>query len=85
MERQQKNMQNLKILQLALFPLHKKMKFSINNFFSKCDQIRIFLRIWSDLPKKFLMENFIFCEVLRSAMTVFNQFYENNLQKRQKN
>ena len=39
------------------------MKFSIKNFFSKCDQIRSFLRIWSHLLKKYLMENFIFCAV----------------------
>ena len=32
------------------------MKFSIKDFFSKCDQIRI----WSHLLKKSLMENFIF-------------------------
>ena len=38
-----------------------KMKFSINNFFSKCDKIRSFLRICSRLLKKSLMENFIFC------------------------
>ena len=37
------------------------MKFSIQDFFSKCDQIRCFLRIWSHLLKKYLMENFIFC------------------------
>ena len=36
------------------------MKFSIKDFFSKCDQIRSFLRIWSHLLKKYLMENFIF-------------------------
>ena len=36
------------------------MKFSIKDFFSKCDQIRSFLRIWSHLLKKSLMENFIF-------------------------
>ena len=36
------------------------MKFSINYFFSKCDQIRKKLRIWLHLPKKSLMENFIF-------------------------
>ena len=30
-------------------------------FFSKCDQIRSFLWIWSHLLKKSLMENFIFC------------------------
>ena len=32
------------------------MKFSIKGFFSKCDQIRSFLRIWSHLQKKSLME-----------------------------
>ena len=37
------------------------MKFSIKDFFSKCD--RSFLRIWSYLPKKSLMENFICCAV----------------------
>ena len=41
----------------------QKMKFSIKNFFGKCDQIRSFLRIWSHLLKKSLMENFIFCAV----------------------
>ena len=41
----------------------QKVKFSIKDFFSKCDQIRRKLRIWSHLLKKFLMESFIFCEV----------------------
>ena len=36
------------------------MKFSIKDFFSKCDQIRRNLRIWSHLLKKFLIENFNF-------------------------
>ena len=39
------------------------MKFSIKDFFSKCDQIRSFLRIWLNLLKKSLMENFIFSVV----------------------
>ena len=39
------------------------MNFSIKDFFRKCDQIRILLRIWSHLLKKSLMENFIFCAV----------------------
>ena len=39
----------------------QKMKFSIKDFFKKCDQIRRKLRIWSHLLKKTLMENFIFC------------------------
>ena len=43
--------------------LHKKMKFFIKDFFSKCDQIRSFLPIWSPLLKKSLMESFIFCVV----------------------
>ena len=59
------------------------MKFSIKYFFSKLDQFRNFLRIWSDLLKKSLMENFIFCVVFishseqvtvvkkRNAQTVF--------------
>ena len=42
----------------------QKMKFSIKDFFSKCDQIRRKLRIWSHLLKKSLMENFTFCAVL---------------------
>ena len=41
------------------------MKFSIKDFFSKCDQI---LRIWSHLLKKSLTENFIFC-VLSKGQT----------------
>ena len=41
----------------------QEMKFSIKDFFSKCDQIRQKLRIWSDLLKKSLMGNFIFCAV----------------------
>ena len=48
-----------------------KMKFSIKNFFSKCDQIRKFLRIWSHLLKKFLMENFIFL----CSVRVYNCFH----------
>ena len=39
------------------------MKFSIKDFFGKCDQIRRKLWISSHLLKKSLMENFIFCAV----------------------
>ena len=39
----------------------QKIKFSIKNFFSQCDQIYWKLRIWSHLLKKRLVENFIFC------------------------
>ena len=41
----------------------QKVKFSIEDFFSKYDQIRRKLWIWSHLLKEFLMENFIFCTV----------------------
>ena len=37
----------------------QKMKFSIKDFLSKCDQIRRKLRIWSHLLKKSLMENLV--------------------------
>ena len=40
------------------------MKCSMKGFFSKCDQIRKKLRIWSLYwTNKPLMENFIFCAV----------------------
>ena len=42
------------------------MKFAIKDFFSKCDQIRIFLRICSHLLKKSLMENFTFRAVYKA-------------------
>ena len=42
----------------------QKLKFSIKDFFSKYDQIRSLLRIWSYLLKKSLMEDFICCAVL---------------------
>ena len=41
----------------------QKMKFSVKDLFSKCDQIRRKLRIWLHLLKKSLTENFIFCAV----------------------
>ena len=39
------------------------MKFSINDFLRKCEQIRRNLQIWSHLQKESSMENFIFDEV----------------------
>ena len=46
------------------------MKFSIKAFFTKFDQIRRKLRIWSHLPKKSLIENFIFCAVLATIAKI---------------
>ena len=44
--------------------LYKKWSFYIKVFFSKCDQIRRKLRIWSHLLKKSSVKNLIFCAVL---------------------
>ena len=52
------------------------MKFSTKDLLSKFDQIRRFLRIWSHLLSKSLMENFIFCAVL-----VFNDRRANSKQR----
>ena len=46
-----------------IYDTGQKMKFSNMDFFSKCDQIRRKLRIWSYLLEKSVMENFIFCAV----------------------
>ena len=51
------------IFNSAVTPSAQKMRFSIKDFFSKCDHIRRKLRIWSHVPKKSLMENFIFSAV----------------------
>ena len=60
------------------------MKFSIKDFFSKCDQIHSFLRIWSHLLKKSLMENFFLvqCRTLLSG-SILDLFinYEISLKK----
>ena len=50
------------------------MKFFIKDFFSKCDQIRRFLWIWSHLIMKSLTENFIFCAVVRPKGTSYSYF-----------
>ena len=47
----------------SLLDTAQKMKFSIMDFFGKCDQIGRKLWIWSHLLKKSVMENFIFCAV----------------------
>ena len=47
----------------------QKMKFSIKDLFSKYDQIRSFLWIWTHLLNKFLRENFIFYAVKFTLFT----------------
>ena len=48
-----------------------EMKISIKDFFSKCDEIRSFLRICSHLLKKYLMGIFIFCAVSLSPVVTY--------------
>ena len=52
------------ILQSSPLYTAQKIKFTIKDFFSKCDQIRSKLRIWSYLLRMSLMENLFFCAVL---------------------
>ena len=65
---------DLKILPILL--LRKKVEFSIKDFSSKCDQIRSFLRIWSHLLEKSLMENLSFCAVLELYYCQGGAFYK---------
>ena len=50
------------------------MKFSIKDFYSKCDLIRGKLWIWSYLLKKSLMENFIFVQCKPNVLS--NMWHE---------
>ena len=49
----------------------QKMKFSIKDFFSNCDQLYRNLRIWSHLLQKSLIKNLIFC-----ACSVYTSLHE---------
>ena len=53
----------------------QKIKLSIKDYFSKRDQIRRKLRIWSHLLKKSLTENFIFDAV--SLQIQFMHIFQN--------
>ena len=48
------------------------MKFFIEDFFSNCEQICSFLRIWAHLLKKSSMENFIFCAVIFAKLFIID-------------
>ena len=51
----------------------QKMKFSIKDFFSKCNQIYRKLLAWSHLLQKSLIGNFIFCAVDAAAQKFFRK------------
>ena len=58
------NITEMRILMCLLNDTAQKMKFPIDDFFCKYDQISSFLRIWSHLLKKSLMKTsfFAWCE-----------------------
>ena len=64
-----KIIQNLVVTTFHATGTAQKIKFSIKDFFSKCDRIRSFLRIWSHLMKKSFMENFIFYAIQSLSVT----------------
>ena len=53
------------VMQSQTAKVAQKMRFSMQDFLSNCDQVRSFLQICSHLLRKSLMENFIFCVVQR--------------------
>ena len=57
----------------------QKMKFSIMDFLSKCDQIPRKLQIWQHWLKKSLMRNFIFCAIIpaKSRKNICANFQKN--------
>ena len=55
---------------MILFHTAQKVKSSIKDLFSKCDQIRRTLRIWLHLLKESLIENFIFFAVPRFCASI---------------
>ena len=57
----------------------QKLKFSIDDFLSKCDQLWRKLRIWSHLLKKFSIENFIFCAVCVKLPDIIFEAFQNDL------
>ena len=50
---------------VCLFKKRQKMRFSVKDFYSKCNQICRKLRIWLHLLKKSLIENFSFCALTK--------------------
>ena len=59
----------------------RKKKFSIKESFSGCDQISSFLRIWSHLLKKSLLENFISCAALEANSSYKTEMIFTSLKK----
>ena len=52
----------------------QKIKFSITDFFSKCDQIQRKVWIWSHSQKKSVMQNLIFCKVALNQLVRMKKY-----------
>ena len=64
-------------LSLIIHHTAQKMKFSIKDFFSKCDEIPRKMWIWPHLLKKSLMENLFFCTVsFRNEMEIYSRKFQ---------
>ena len=61
----------------------QKMKLSIKDFFSECDQNLRKLRIWSHLLKKPLVENLIFCAVQNENLWRLKTSKDKNIESHQ--
>ena len=57
-------------------------KFSIKDFFSKCGQIRSFLRIMLHSLKKYFMENFIFSAVAATSESYILRYVQKRPSKK---
>ena len=62
------------ILETVVLYNAQKMRFSIKDYFSKCDQIRRELRIWLYLLKKSSMKNFIFCALIEYLQATVSEY-----------
>ena len=67
---QNKNCWNISKNSSLTFPIAQKMKFSIKDFFSKCDQVHRKLLIWSLLLNRSLIGIFIFCAVFMAEVPI---------------
>ena len=67
-------------LRVICVTLHRKFNFSIRDFFSRFDQIRCFLRIWSRLLKKSLIQKPYFLHSVTSEST-HNIFWSIDVKK----
>ena len=57
----------------------QKMKFSVKDFFGKCDQIRSFIRNWWHLLKKSLKESLCFLQCQRHSFKhLFCKFFKHS-------